>query len=122
MKGFPDATVVKKESSCECGRCRFHPWVGKIPWRREWQPTPIFLLGEFHGQWSLAGYSSRDDKEPDMTERLHDNDEGCRASLHLPSSECRLLKKALCCHLTILGSTFRTLETQQSPYNVLSPL
>ena len=35
----------------------FDPWVGKIPWRRAWQPTPVFLLGESHGQRSLAGYS-----------------------------------------------------------------
>ena len=35
----------------------FDPWVGKIPWRRKWQPTPVFLLGEFHGQRSLVGYS-----------------------------------------------------------------
>ena len=34
-------------------------WVGKIPWRRAWQPTPVFLPGESHGQWSLAGYSPR---------------------------------------------------------------
>ena len=38
-------------------RIRFNPWVGNIPWRREWQPTPIFLPREFHGQRSLAGYS-----------------------------------------------------------------
>ena len=38
-------------------RERFNPWVGKIPWRRAWQPTPIFLPGESHGQRSLAGYS-----------------------------------------------------------------
>ena len=35
----------------------FDPWVGKIPWRWAWQPTPIFLLGELHGQRSLASYS-----------------------------------------------------------------
>ena len=35
----------------------FNPWVGKIPWRREWQPTPVFLPGEFQGQGSMAGYS-----------------------------------------------------------------
>ena len=40
-----------------CKRCGFNPWVGKIPWRRAWQPTPVFLSGEFHGQRSLAGYS-----------------------------------------------------------------
>ena len=46
------------------------PWVGKIPWRRKWQPTPVFLPGKFHGQWSLVGYSPRGRKESDTTERL----------------------------------------------------
>ena len=46
------------------------PWVGKIPWRRKWQPTPIFFPGEFHGQRSLAGYSLWGGKESDTTERL----------------------------------------------------
>ena len=41
----------------QCRRPRFDPWVGKIPWRREWLPTPIFLPGEFHGQRSLVCYS-----------------------------------------------------------------
>ena len=50
--------------------CRFDPWVGMIHWRREWQPTPVFLPGEFHGQRSLAGYSPWCHKESDMTERL----------------------------------------------------
>ena len=45
-----------------------NPWVGKIPWRRAWQPTPVFLPGEFHGQRSLAGYSAWGYKESDMTE------------------------------------------------------
>ena len=39
-----------KESACQCRRCRFHPWVGKIPWRRKWQPTPVFLPGKSHRQ------------------------------------------------------------------------
>jgi len=38
-------------------RCGFDPWVEKIPWRRKWQPTPVFLPGESHGQRSLEGYS-----------------------------------------------------------------
>ena len=46
------------------------PWVGKIPWRRKWQPTPVFLLGKSHGQRSLAGYSPWGHKESDMTEQL----------------------------------------------------
>ena len=48
----------------------FDPWVGKIPWRRAWQPTPVFLPGEFHGQRSLVGCSPRGYKESDATERL----------------------------------------------------
>ena len=49
-------------------RPRFNPWVGKVPWRRAWQPTPVFLLGESHGQRSLAGYSPWGHKELDTTE------------------------------------------------------
>ena len=49
---------------------QFNPWVGKMPWRREWQPTPVFLPGEFHGQRSLAGYSPWSRKESDRTEQL----------------------------------------------------
>ena len=41
----------------QCERLRFDPWVGKIPWRRKWQPTPVFLPGKSHGQRSLEGYS-----------------------------------------------------------------
>ena len=45
-------------------------WVGKIPWRREWPPTPVFFSGEFHGQRSLAGHSPWGRKESAMTEQL----------------------------------------------------
>ena len=48
----------------------FDPWVGMIPWRREWQPTPVFLPGEFHGQRNLEGYSPWGHKELDTTEQL----------------------------------------------------
>ena len=41
----------------QCRRPRFEPWVGKISWRRKWQPTPVSLPGESHGQRSLVGYS-----------------------------------------------------------------
>ena len=46
------------------------PWVGKIPWRRKWQTTPVFLPGEFHGQRNLAGYSPWGRKESDIAEQL----------------------------------------------------
>ena len=49
-------------------RGRFSSWVGKIPWRRAWQPIPVFLLGKFYGQRSLAGYSPGDHEESDTTE------------------------------------------------------
>ena len=53
----------------QCRRLGFDPWVKKIPWRREWQPTPIFLPRESHGQRSLAGYSPEGRKKSDTTER-----------------------------------------------------
>jgi len=56
-----------KESACQCRRCGFDPWVGKIPWRRKWQPTLVFLLGNLmdRGAWwaTVHGVS----KELDMT-------------------------------------------------------
>ena len=50
------------------GLHRFEPWIRKIPWRRKWQPTPVFLPGKSHGQRILAGYSPWDHKESDTTE------------------------------------------------------
>ena len=55
----------------QCRTPGFYPWVRKIPWRRKWQPTPVFLPGKSHGQRSLVDYSPWDRKESDMTERLH---------------------------------------------------
>ena len=52
------------------GRPGFNPRVGKTPSRREWQPTPVFLFGEFHGKRSLEGYSPWSHKESDTTEGL----------------------------------------------------
>ena len=48
----------------------FGPWVGKIPWSRKWQPTPVFLSEKSHGQRSLAGYSPWGGKDSEMTEQL----------------------------------------------------
>ena len=58
-------------SASQCRRCRRHgfsPWVGKIPWRKKWQPTPVFLPGESHKQRSLVAYSPWSRKESDVTE------------------------------------------------------
>ena len=56
-----------KESACQCRRCRFDPSSGKIPWRRKWQPTPVFLPGKSHGQRSLEGLNPWGCKKLDMT-------------------------------------------------------
>ena len=71
--GFPGGSVVK-ESTCQCWRCKrrgFDPWVGKIPWRRKWQPTPISLPRTFNGQKGLEGYSPWSHKLLHMTECEH---------------------------------------------------
>ena len=63
-----------KESTCQCRRCRrhgFNPWVRKIPWRRKWQPTPVFLPGKSHGQRNLVVYNPWGHKESDMSEHIH---------------------------------------------------
>ena len=69
--GFPCGTSGK-ESTCQCRRCKrhgFNPWVGKIPWRKKWQPTPVFLPAESHER-SPAGYSPWGHKESDTTQWL----------------------------------------------------
>ena len=69
LQGLP--SWLRQERICvQCRSPRFDPWVGKIPWRREWQPTPVFLSGESCGQRSLAGYSPWGRKELDTTEQL----------------------------------------------------
>ena len=59
-----------KESACSAGDTgdRLDSWVRKIPWKMAWQPTPVFLPGEYHGQRSLAGYSQWGLKESDTAE------------------------------------------------------
>ena len=68
--GFPGGSS-SKEPACHCRKCKRHgfdPWIGKIPWRRAWQPTPVLLLGESHGQRSLADCSPWGHKELNMIE------------------------------------------------------
>ena len=76
-RGFPGGTSGK-ELTCQCRRQKrrgFNPWVRKIPWRRKWQPTPIFLPGKSHGQRSLVGYNPWGHKESDATEHISVNQE-----------------------------------------------
>ena len=91
---------IGKESACQCKRCKsrgFSPWVGKVPWSRKWQPTPVFLPRESHAQRSLAGYSPLSHKELDTTECTHTHTFVCWllwvfvAVCRLSLVECRLL-------------------------------
>ena len=69
--GASQVVLVVKNSPANADRRKRHgfdPWMGKIPWRRAWQPTVVFLPGEFHGQRSLVGHSPWGCKESDMTE------------------------------------------------------
>ena len=69
---FPGGSVVKNASANagDTTDSEFSPWVEKIPWRRKWQPIPVFLPRDFHRQRSLVGYSPWGREESDMTERL----------------------------------------------------
>ena len=70
MLPFPGG-AEGKASARNAGELGSIPGWGRFPWRRKWQPTPVFLPGESHGRRNLMGYSPRGRKESDMTERLH---------------------------------------------------
>ena len=89
-KEFP-GDLDGKASVYNAGNPGWDPWVGKIPWRRKWQSTPVLLPGKSHGQRSLVGYSPWGHKESDTTERLH---------VHIPEPNCLSLNPgcALFCY------------------------
>ena len=97
-----------------CGRPGSDPWVGKIPWRREWLLLPAFLLAESHGQRSLVGYSPWCHKQSDTTERL---------TLSLPGFPCGSVDKESACNATDLGSVPRlgrsSGEGNGNPYSII---
>ena len=79
-----------KESACKCRRCKrwcFHPWVGKIPWRRKWQPTPVFMPGKSHGE--------RDPTETGGLQPMESHESWIRLST-------TTMKSTLCSHLWML--------------------
>ena len=90
-----------------CGRPGFIPWVGNNPWRRAWQPTPVFFLGQSQGQRSLAGCSPWGGKELDMTEWLSTAQGNLRAHQRCPSSPPLRFKTRtrLCGQLSIHSSS-----------------
>ena len=98
MQGFPGGTSGK-EYACQDRRHKrlgFNPWIGKIPWRKKWQPTPLFLPGESHRQRSLVGCRPFGCKELDMTERLNTH-AWQSAPILCPS----LVSGILGCHVTM---------------------
>ena len=68
--GLPRWLEVKNlpANAGDLKRSKFDPWLGKISWRRKWQPTPVFLPGEPHGQRGLVDCSPQGHKEPERTE------------------------------------------------------
>ena len=102
-----------KEPTCQCSRRRFHPCVRKIPWRRAWHPTPVFLPGESHGQRDLVGCSQSTGPQSDTIK--HAQQGPPRSTLPggqlqwrdvqwLPSqTECSLPPASLCSSETDLG-------------------
>ena len=88
--GFPGG-ANGKEADCQCGKQRrrrrleFSLWVGKIPWRRKWQPPPAFLPWKSHGQRSLVGHSPWGHKELDTAEAVQPVSRGC----HFPRPPSR---------------------------------
>ena len=76
-----------KSVCLQCRRPGFDPQVGKIPWRRKWQPTPVLLPGKSHGQRSLVDYSPWGRKESDMTATSLSDEVG-----HNADNECHIWK------------------------------
>ena len=88
VQGLP-SWYSGKESACQCRswkRHRFIPWVEKIPWSWKWQPTPVFLPGESHGQRSLVGYIPWGHKELDMTEYAYTKEYGFIKTVSMSNS------------------------------------
>ena len=65
--------ISGKEFSCQCRRLRFDPWSRKIPWRRKWQPSPVFFPGKSNGWRSLVVYNPWGCKGLNVTQRLNNN-------------------------------------------------
>ena len=107
LEGFPGGTSGK-EPTCQCRRFKrreFDPWVGKLPWRREWQPTPVFLPGESHGQKSLWATVHRVAKSQTQLKRL-----STHACKWLESSKWQGQQSWLCNLLYRITKNFTTLE------------
>ena len=103
-----------KESACQYRKPKKHgldPWVGKILWRRKWQPTPVFLPGKYHGQRSLEGYTPWAHRDWDMTKQLSTISQVQNNVIYLLFIECQSLGKQLSilCEVQIFHVDFFTI-------------
>ena len=73
LRDFPGGPVSGPDYTCQWRRHRCDLWAGKPPWRRKWQPTPVFFTGKSHRQRSLVGCSPRGHKELNMSLKLNKN-------------------------------------------------
>ena len=114
-----------KESACQCRRHKrrgFNPWVGKIPGRRKWKPTPVFLPGKFHGQKNLEGYGPWGCKELDMTKRthvhthFHPSAETLHLIIHVATFPTRFFNKHMMVSLQLLSDTSSRVGVSQHSY------
>ena len=92
MHGLP-RWCSGKESTSKCRRCRFDPWVRKIPWRRKWKSTPVFLPGKAHGQRSLEVYRQWGHK---------------RIGHHLPTKQQQQMLDALLFNCSFMSNSLRS--------------
>ena len=76
--------VYKIETDSQASKKKGYMHIPRLLWGRKWQPIPVFLPGEFHGQRSLAGYSPWSRKEQDMTERRNSLSSNDHDTLHFP--------------------------------------
>ena len=107
-----------KEPAHQCQRCRrhrFNPWVGKIPWRRKWQPTLVFLPAESHGQRSLVSYSPWGRQELDKTEVTKHNRQRVKKHFTLSYKKTKCMNLFFPKSLLILSkySIIQTLKQEQ---------
>ena len=117
-----------------CGRRMFSPWVGKIPWRRAWQPTPVFLPGDSHGQRSLVGYNPQGRRvRQDWNDLAHTHSGAGDTGRWDPKSVILITTtqtgSCLCLsfirwklHLTVILSLNFCLPTQQQAKTLMSTL
>ena len=78
----PSSSVVKR-IRLQCRRHRFNLWVGKIPWRKKWQPPPVFLPGKSHAQRSLVGYGPWGHRESERTQQLNSNNKVDKGQMYI---------------------------------------